>query len=174
VTLGAATWLALAVLLGVVAAGATAGTAVKGKYSCHGNQITLFNNSNVYGVDDGGTPPTFSTHGKAYCLTYIETYHWNDGNGQSPGTVGLKQMSVPIITLPHELGPYHAKGSSGQGGAPNVNWYADVPQDPPKDILDGRYECVDSGEGTWSSNKQSGGQGFCIVYAVPASYAIAH
>ena len=81
---------------------------------------------------------------------------------------------MPIITLPRELGPYKAKGSSGQGGAPNVNWYADVPQDPPADILDGRYECVDSGEASWSSNKQSGGHGFCIVYAVPASYAVAH
>ena len=168
--------LAALVLAAWTASAGWSAPAAKGKYQCSGKQKTVFDNTNGLEVDDGATPPTFSTHGKAYCVTYIQTYHWNSGNGAAPGTLGLRRVSV-AAALPRELGPFQAKGSSGQGGAANVNWYADVPTTTPE-IIDGIYECQDSGESTWSSNKASaaplGGNGFCIVYGVPARYVIAH
>lgn len=135
-------------------------------WTCSGNQVTVFDNTNGGGVSNGGTQPTFSTHGKPYCLTHVQTYHWNNGSGPTPGKVGLTQKSGPsglptVISLP-------AKGSAGQNNAKNVNWYADVPQSPPT-VIDGTYACTDSSPSTWSSNPQTGGAGFCQVLGVPAT-----
>jgi len=143
----------------------TSGSA--GTYHCSGKQITLFDNTNGNGVNNGGAPPSFSTGGKAYCLTYIQTYHWNGGSGAPPGTLGLKRTGG-AGSLPVEAGPFTAKASPGQNNAPNVNWYVYVPQSPPQ-VIDGDYTCSDSGAATWSSNSSSGGAGFCIVYVVPAT-----
>jgi hypothetical protein len=140
-----------------------------GSYRCSGKQITLFDNTNGNSVNNGGTPPSFSTDGKAYCVTYIQTYHWNGGSGAPAGTLGLKRTGG-AGSLPPEVGPFPAKTTPGQNNAPNVNWYVDVPQSPPE-VIDGNYTCADSGAATWSSNPSSGGAGFCIVYAVPATRA---
>src|SRR5262249_7012261 len=58
------------------------------QYKCVGPQITL-TNSNTGAVQNGGTAPTLSTKRRAYCLIQISDYHWNDGQGATPGTVGL-------------------------------------------------------------------------------------
>lgn len=42
-----------------------------GGFSCIGPQLKLFDNSNIFGVFNGGKPPAFSTKGKAYCVTSI-------------------------------------------------------------------------------------------------------
>ncbi|MGO9582835.1 MAG: hypothetical protein ACLP36_08515 [Acidimicrobiales bacterium] len=135
-------------------------------YICHGNQITLFSNINADAVSNGGSRPRFSTHGKAYCLMYIQTYHWNKGKGSPPGTVGLVRLKGPG-TLPSSIGSLPAKTSPGSNGAANINWFASVSISKPV-ILDGTYSCADSDPSTWSSNKESGGDGFCLVYAALA------
>ena len=129
------------------------------RYSCTGSQIKLFDNSNGGGVQNGGKPPSFSTNGKAYCLASITTYHWNNGQGKTPGTIGLTGSST--------AGPFAAKGSSGQGGAPNVNWTVNLPTTKPV-VINGTYTCQDSDPASWSQDQQSGGNGFCIVYVVNA------
>jgi len=129
------------------------------KYACTGSQIKLFDNSNGGGVLNGGKPPTFSTNGKAYCLVSITTYHWNNAMGKAPGTIGLTGSST--------AGPFAAKGSSGQGSAPNVNWTVNVSTSTPV-ILNGAYTCQDSDPASWSQNPQTGGKGFCIVYVTNA------
>jgi PKD repeat protein len=129
------------------------------KYACTGSQIKLFDNSNGGGVLNGGKPPTFTTKGKAYCLVSITTYHWNNAKGKAPGTIGLAGSST--------AGPFAAKGSSGQGGAPNVNWTVNVSTSTPV-ILNGTYTCQDSDPATWSQDPQTGGKGFCIVYVTNA------
>src|SRR5690242_11358449 len=57
------------------------------QYKCVGKQFTI-TNSNTDAVQNGGTPATVSTGGRALCLLQIEDYHWNDGAGATPGTVG--------------------------------------------------------------------------------------
>jgi hypothetical protein len=147
------------------APGAVASGANLSKYVCHGAQITLFDNTNGYEVSNGGVPPTFSTHGKAYCVTYIQTYHWNNGKGSAPGHLSLLRVSGPA-GLPKHTHFWPAKTSTGQDNAPNVNFYADVPSSPPT-IIDGTYKCEDTVLTTWSTDAQSNG-GFCIIYATPA------
>ena len=134
-------------------------------YSCSGAQVTLFNNTNPAGVLNGGTSPEFSTNGAAYCVTRIQTYHWNNGLGAHPGSLGLTRVSGSGGVS--QIGPDNAQSSSGQGNAPNVNWFVDVGTTHPA-VINGTYRCVDSQPATWSQNGQSQGAGFCIVYAVPA------
>ena len=129
-------------------------------YTCSGPQKKLLDSSNVYGVQNGGRPPNLLTFGKAYCLTQIVTYHWNNGQGKTPGTLALK-------TTGQTIGPFKAKGSSGSNNAPNVNWTVNVPTTKPI-VINGAYACIDSDPATWSQNVQSHGTGFCQVYGIPA------
>lgn len=142
----------------------------KPTYACVGSQVTLFSNSNGSGVVNGGKPPSFSTYGKigisAYCLNSITTYHWNGGLGQKPGTIALGPLSFAALQFPVKA--RKATGSSGQGGAKNVNWTVDYPGGASPVVISGIYTCRDSNPSTWSQNSVSGGHGFCIIYATPA------
>lgn len=133
-------------------------------FTCTGPQIKLFDNYNGGGVSGGGTAPTFTTGGKSYCLAQIDTYHWNGGQGSPPGSLRLGSSSGGV-------GPFTATASSGQGNAPNVNWYANIPTSTKPVMLDGTYTCQSSNASTWSQDSASGGAGFCevlVVLAVPA------
>jgi len=114
----------------------------------------LFNNSNIYGVNNGiNGQPTFSVSGPTR-ITEITTYHWNFGRGQAPGAISLRSING------QSWGPFPTRGSSGQNNAPNVNWTAN----PNVDLPAGTYMVFDSSPATWSSNPQSGGRGFTHVY----------
>jgi len=153
---------------------ALASTSQFANYVCGPTQIVLFDNSNGGLVANGGTPPTFSTNGKAYCLNGIETYHWNDGKGSKPGYLWLKRLSGPA-GLPDRTSFFQALGSPGQNNVANANSYVYTPMKPPI-IIDGTYQCVDTIRGTWSQDSASGGNGFChitVMAAMPASAAVA-
>jgi hypothetical protein len=113
----------------------------------------LFNNTNTGGVANGPTSPTVFVLQSAAQVTELVTYHWNNGRGSPPGTIALRSANGQIY------GPYQAHGVSGQNGAADVNWVADVNLVLPP----GSYTVVDSDPATWSQNPQSGGHGFAIV-----------
>lgn len=137
------------------------------KWSCNGQIERIFTSFGSGGVaENGGSAPTFSTNGQAYCLTAIQTYHWNKGAGKAPGTLGLTHVSGPAGFA--SLGPFTAVGSAGQGGAQNVNWQANVPTSPTPSVIDGTYTCVDSDPTTWSTDS-AGGTAFCAVWGIPAT-----
>ena len=102
-------------------------------------------------------------------VTEIVTYHWNNGKGKAPGTLALKYTGAPIglsitpggpaVKVGEVFGPYPAHGVSGQGGAPNANWVADINLCLPA----GEYEVDDSDWATWSMNAQSAYRGFVIL-----------
>ena len=152
---------AVAALLALTAGSATSHTS---GVTCNGQIVKLFDNTNGNPVVNGAKPPLFTTKG-AYCVTSIGTYHWNGGKGAPPGTLSLTRASV-AAGFPRE-GPFPAKGSPGQNGAPNVNWQATVSTSPSPTVIDGTYACKDSSPSTWSANT-AGGAGFCIVYGIPA------
>jgi hypothetical protein len=139
-------------------------------YACIGSQVKLFDNSNGQGVQNGGKPPSFGTYGTvgvgAYCLNSITTYHWNNGQGKKPGTIGLGPLSFGALINP--VAPRPATGSAGQGQAPNVNWTVNYPGGSGSVVISGIYTCQDSDPATWAQNQASGGKGFCQVYATPA------
>jgi hypothetical protein len=143
-------------------------------FTCMGPQVTLFNSSNVFGVLNGGSPPSFTTANAKYpgvqfwCLNQITTYHWNNGAGSTPGTIGLGSTLLSLYPgVSGTVTPIKATGSSGQGGAQNVNWTVNFPATKPV-VIAGGYYCKDSDPATWSQNQQSGGKGFCSVTATPA------
>jgi hypothetical protein len=135
-------------------------------YQCVGSETELFNNSNGDEVENGGTEPSFSTDGRAYCLISISTYHWNDGNGETPGTIGL-------LSEEGSLGPWDATGSTGQAtdmypdGVPNASWTV-TPTSTEPVVIDGDYACDDSDPATWSQNAASDEEGFCEVWVKDA------
>jgi hypothetical protein len=112
-------------------------------YQCVGQEFKLFDNSNTGPAYNRATEPTFSTSGLTYCLIEIDTYHWNTGHGAPPGAIGLASAQGT-------LGPWPATGTSGSGGAPNVNWMV-FPGSPTQPVtIDGTCSCADSDPATWS------------------------
>lgn len=132
---------------------------------CQGPTIKILDNSNGGGVLGGGRPPSFMTKGVRYCLMQIVTYHWNNGEGAKPGTLGLNGL------FGAKLGPWPATGSSGQGNAADVNWTANLSTLAKPVVIRGVYSCVDSDPATWSQNTQSHGTGFCQVYVEKAEFS---
>ena len=116
--------------------------------------VVLLDNSNPGGVSQmaGTKRPSFLLRTPA-TVTEVWTYHWNNGRGQAPGTISI--IGSNGVTY----GPWPAQGSSGQGGAPNVNWTVH-----PNVILPaGAYTVADSSPGTWSENTTSHECGFTRV-----------
>jgi hypothetical protein len=167
----AAILVALAVFFATRSSGETAAqpgttaSVVKGaagpQYQCAGGDaVALFYNANPLDVTGGGTPPTFNTNGKTYCLDQIQTYHWNNGAGAPPGQLWLQGPGGKV-------GPFQAQVSPAQGGV-MANWYAYTPHTPWV-IINGTYTCMDSDPASWSANKASGGEGFCQVWVREAT-----
>lgn len=160
-----------ALLLGLAAAASLllvpAASAATTTYQCVGGVTQLFNNWNGDAVSNGGTPATFSTDGQPLCLVSISTYHWNNGYGQTPGTIGL-------LSETGSLGPFTATGSVGSPseiypeGVPNANWTVTRGSSSKPVIINGTYACEDSDPASWSQDAASGGAGFCKVFVQQA------
>ena len=90
-------------------------------------------------------------------VTRIGTYHWNNARGATPGTITLRDARSGA-----RFGPFQAVATSGQGGAPNVNWTVAVDLR----LAAGDYEVVDSDVATWSWNQASQGYGFASLRGV--------
>ncbi len=129
--------------------------------------VDLCNNTNGNAVQNNPASHRTPCHLSAPAhITQLVTYHWNNGQGAKPGTIMFFQPSTGI-----QFGPFAATGSPGQGGAPNVNWVADVNIVVPP----GDYQVIDSEFATWSWNAGSQNNGFAIVrgdLGVPAATAL--
>src|SRR5581483_5699010 len=117
----------------------------------------VFDNGNIATVSNGPTAPTVFTLVEARLITRIATYHWNSGQGASPGQIALRGDDGPLY------GPWQATGSPGQGGVPNAYWVVQ----PGVTLAEGRYQVLDSEPSTWAMNDGSDGQGFAAVWAAP-------
>lgn len=113
----------------------------------------IFNNWNKAGVSNGPASPTYFYVSKQTTVTRIINYHWNDMRGKAPGQVGLRGQDG------RTYGPWQASGTSGTGGATNVNWivYPNITLPP------GLYQILDSDVPSWSYNGGSFGAGFSVV-----------
>jgi hypothetical protein len=117
-------------------------------------QNSLFDNTNGSGVQNGARQSPVIRLSQPAHIAQIITYHWNNGRGDPPGTLALRAANGQTY------GPFPAQGSSGQGGAPNVNWTANANVNVPA----GTYTVIDSKPQSWSFNQQSGNAGFVKVY----------
>ena len=117
----------------------------------------MLDNGNIYRVFNGPTAATKFNLPIPSLLTYIFTYHWNDGKGMKPGTVALVHDDGTIY------GPWQTEGKPGQGGVPNAYWEC-VPM---VELKAGSYTIIDSNPATWAQNAGTSGAGFAKVKAVP-------
>ncbi len=130
-------------LLAVLALGAAA----------HAQAPTIFNNGNVYAVENQPAQMTVFTVSAPTKIVKITTYHWNYARGAWPGQIALRSQTGAVY------GPWQATGLPGQGGVPNAYWvaYVDIVLPP------GTYAVIDSDPATWSQNAGSFGAGIAIV-----------
>lgn len=100
-------------------------------------------------ANNGATKPTSFTITESWLVTSIHTYHWNNGRGATPGTIGLRASNGTIY------GPWKAAGEPGQGGVANAFWVVNPNIVIPRDT----YTVLDSDPSTWAQNQETGGAG---------------
>ena len=103
-------------------------------------------------VINGAKEPVFNLSQDQF-ITKIRTYHWNDGNGASPG-------SIKLVGPNGDVGSWSVRGEPDVGVL-NVYWVAY----PNVKLSPGAYRVVDSDASTWSQNSGTGGLGFTWVFA---------
>jgi len=120
---------------------------------------TIFDNGNIGGVSNRPTTETTFSINESYVVTMITTYHWNNGNGATPGTIALRGSDNKTY------GPWKASGLDGQGGVKNAYWVVY----PSVTIPAGNYTVIDSDPNTWAWNDLSSGKGFVQIMGYSAS-----
>jgi len=106
---------------------------------------TILDSWNTGAVDNAPTCSPMLTLSKPHMITYIDTYHWNYGQGtQSGGSISLQNGDGETF------GPWSVKADPASG-APNAWWIAH----PNEIIPAGNYIIIDSQPETWSRNEQS-------------------
>ena len=114
---------------------------------------TLLQVTSIAGVSNGPTQPSVFTMNGPTKIASIVDYHWNSGQGATPGTIGLRSSDGKLY------GPWPTTGSPGQGGVPNAFWTA-----APNEVLPaGTYTVEDSDPGSWSWAPDTGGRGIVTV-----------
>ncbi len=108
-------------------------------------------------VQNGGASPEWEAK-SPMMVTQIDTYHWNNAQGATLGTISLESSDGKTY------GPWETKGLPGQNNVPKATCVAT----PNEVIAAGTYKVIDSDPQTWSQNGGSNGLGFTNLYAKPA------
>jgi hypothetical protein len=122
------------------------------------NEERIFAQSACAGVDNNPPNPTIFTIDQPRTITKIGTYHWNQGKGETPGTIGLKDQNGKVY------GPWQASGVPGMGGVPNAYWVATIV--PELNLPAGTYTILDSDPSTWAYTYESEDSGIASVVAL--------
>lgn len=105
----------------------------------------IFDSWNTGAVDNNPTCSPILTISKPHMITYIDTYHWNYGQGTaSGGSISLQNGDGETF------GPWSVEAQSASGAA-NAWWIAH----PNEIIPAGNYIIIDSQPETWSRNAES-------------------
>ena len=133
-----------------------------------GNEAIQFKLESAAAVQNGPSARTVFTLGQTSLITKIRTYHWNNGQGASPGTIGLRNVATgQFVGNWSVVATYHMFSS-----APGASWPArgDGPpflywtSQPNVQVVAGTYEVVDSAPNTWSTNAEVRNMGVAWVY----------
>jgi hypothetical protein len=116
---------------------------------------------NIGGVTNGPTVPTTFSFTEPVRLVWLQTYHWNNARGATPGRIGLRHQDGTVF------GPWPTRGLPGQGGVPNAYWRAE----PGVVLKPGTYTVTDSDPSTWATNSEAGNKGFADLEVVPVTDA---
>lgn len=107
------------------------------------NQVLYTGNDG--GVANGGRPPRFTLNAPT-TISFLMSYHYNNGQGAPPGTLGLRRSDGKMF------GPWQATGIN------KVYWVVS----PEVTLPPGTYEVVDSDPATWSQNGP-GAEGHVLI-----------
>ncbi|MBU0675553.1 MAG: hypothetical protein KJ950_13000 [Proteobacteria bacterium] len=128
----------------------------------------LLNLTTLGGVSHNPPAATIFTVDGSFHLSKILTYHWNGGQGDTPGTISLKNSATGEV-----FGPWTAKGhQTAPDLTPGSTWPT-VPTGniflywtalPDLDLEAGTYEVIDSNPTTWSYNSDTQNMGIAFVY----------
>lgn len=112
----------------------------------------IWDNGNIYAVQNGPVNPTFITLEEDRFITTITNYHYFN-YGALPGTISLVGEDGVVY------GPWQATGRAGQGNVANANWDVAVN----RTLKAGVYKVIDSDPSTWSHNSVSDYTGFTLI-----------
>jgi hypothetical protein len=109
------------------------------------SSTAILDSWNTGAVENNPTCSPTLTLSKPHKITYIDTYHWNYGQGTaSGGSISLQNGDGEIF------GPWPVQADPASG-APNAWWIAH----PNEIIPAGNYIIIDSQPETWSQNAES-------------------
>jgi hypothetical protein len=121
-----------------------------------GEEELILDINTLGAVDNDPTNPTTFSLDRSFKITKIQTYHWNYGQGQTPGTIALQGQDGKTISL------WQASGEPGMGGVPDAYWVVQ-----PNVVLPaGEYTVIDSDPATWSQNSETGGRGIARIWGI--------
>ncbi len=127
------------------------GTVMQSVDRPEGEPVLMWKAGNDGGIDGGGGKPPTVTQDKAYFVTEVCAYHWNNGTGAPAGEISLKATDGKVY------GPWKTTLRN------SVYWIAQ----PNQDIPAGTYTLIDSDPSTWAQNSGSGGTGMGWAYGIP-------
>jgi tetratricopeptide (TPR) repeat protein len=136
--------------------------------SFSGPEKFILDMTSVAGVSNHPKSPTRFSISSPTLITKIWTYHYNDGKGDSPGTISLVDVgSGKIVGTWNVVGTFHmfdsAPGATwpkAGDGPPHLYWYSE----PNVVIAPGQFEVRVSNPKSWAHNSESKGRGFAFVY----------
>ncbi len=128
---------------------------------CYGPLIKVFDNTNIRAVGNNGQSPTFnvppSRHDQPYCLIKMYTYHWNGGQGQAAGRIGIQDGMGNQKW-------WQATATDSPAGNKRVDWTVNISELVILRNSAGPYKVLDSHPASWSQNNFTQGKGFAKVW----------
>lgn len=117
----------------------------------------IFSITSIGVANNGATKATRFFTSRSWLVTRIVTYHWNNGQGMTPGTISLRADDGTTY------GPWQAIGEPGSGGVLDAYWVVK----PNVVIPPGAYTVLDSDPSTWAQNEETDGAGMSWGYGIP-------
>jgi hypothetical protein len=126
-----------------------------GKLQPPPTEIEIFDTKNNEAVLNNPPRPAEFAISQDYYITSIWNYHWNGGQGVTPGNISLRRSDGKVF------GPWEVTAADVTG---KINWECK----PNTKIPAGTYTIVDSEHAMWSWNNKTGGRGMSKVKGYPA------
>lgn len=118
-----------------------------------GEPVLIWKAGNDGAIEGGGGKPPTVKQDRAYFVTEVCAYHWNNGKGAPAGEITLKAADGTTY------GPWKTTLRN------EVYWIAQPNQELPA----GTYTLIDSDPSTWAQNSASGGKGMGWASGIPVN-----
>lgn len=118
-------------------------------------EVELLDTKNNDGVLNGPRQPAEFEIDKPFYVISIWDYHWNSGQGTTPGNIELQRSDGEVF------GPWEVTAADEEQ---KINWTCQ----PNTRIPAGKYTVIDSDPASWSWNERTAQRGMTKVKGRPA------